>query len=100
MRDVNFYRYDGGITEPPCTPLTWWVMIEPMFISFKQLRQIEILLLTHVDANCRKTSVHNRDQKVTRPIQPLGSDREIQACKEGDFESDIEKGKDTNGNRC
>ena len=102
MRDVNFYRYDGSITEPPCMPITWWVVIEHMIISRDQLRQMEILLFTHVDANCRPTSVHNRDMKVTRPIYPKGEDREIQRCKEGDFESDVEKGKDPSksGNIC
>jgi carbonic anhydrase len=100
MRDINFYRYDGSITEPPCLSITWWVMIEPMYISFEQLRQMKVLLFTHVDGNCRETSVHNNDQRVTRPIFGLGEDREIQRCEAGDFESDVEKGKMNNGNRC
>jgi hypothetical protein len=99
MTTMFFYRYDGSITEPPCTDITWWVMNQPMLISFDQLNQIRNLLFTHVDGTCRKTSVHNVDQSVTRPIQPLGEDREIQHCKEGDFISDIAKGRNP-AKRC
>ena len=73
--------------------LTWWVMIEPMIISHEQLQQLKQILLTNVDGNtCQRTSVHNTNQEATRPIQPLGEDREIQKCDVGDFVSDIEKG--------
>ena len=90
---VFFFRYDGSTTEPPCYPLTWWVMTSPMIISFEQLRQIKLLIFTHVDGDCEKTSVHNADQSVARPVQTLGSDRYIMKCEEGDFKSDVEKGK-------
>jgi hypothetical protein len=93
MTTMFFYRYDGSITEPPCQDITWWVMNEPMLISFEQLGQIRNILFTHVDEACRKTSVHNADQSVTRPIQPLGENREIQNCLEGDFYSDESKGR-------
>ena len=101
MRDIYFYRYDGSITEPPCFFITWWVMIDPMIISYEQLYQLKVLLFTHVDPtnNCLASSVHNEEQKVTRPIFPLGSDREIQKCEKGDFISDIEKGRG-DGNKC
>ena len=100
MPGIFFYRYDGSITEPPCLDITWWVMMDPMIISFDQLRQIKHILFTHVDEEtCERTSVHNRDQSVARPIYPLGSDREIQKCGPGTFISDEAKGRGP-GNIC
>ena len=71
-------------------PVTWWVMDKPMIISLKQLRQIKFLLFTHVDENCKKTSVHNAEQSVARPAQPLGEPELawIQHCETGSFEAD------------
>ena len=101
MTTIFFYRYDGSITEPPCIDISWWVMNEPMFVSTTQLQQAKRILFTNVDPerSCQPTSVHNSDQKAVRPIQPLGSNRDIQHCHEGDFISDIEKGRNP-GKRC
>jgi carbonic anhydrase len=101
MPDIFFYRYDGSITEPPCLDITWWVMIDPMIISHDQLHQIKKILFLHMDPSndCSPTSVHNSEQSVTRPIQPLGEDREIQKCSEGIFVSDERKGRG-DGNIC
>lgn len=93
MPTMFFFRYDGSMTEPPCKDLTWWVMDKPMEIRFDQLEQLKRIMLTHVDADCQKTSVHNEDESVARPIQPLGRDREIQHCRTGDFRSDEDKGR-------
>ena len=91
MPGMFFYRYDGSITEPPCMPITWWVMSEPMNISMVQLYQMKVLQFTHVDEDCRKTSVHNGNQAVTRPLEKLGEDRDIEKCSPGDFRSDVSK---------
>mmetsp|Transcript_5424 Transcript_5424/g.8566 ORF Transcript_5424/g.8566 Transcript_5424/m.8566 type:complete len:559 (+) Transcript_5424:71-1747(+) len=99
MTTMFFYRYDGSITEPPCKDITWWVMRDPMYISIEQLRQLQSILFTHVDSNCEPTSVHNEDQSVARPIQPLGSDRVIQKCEEKHFRSDESKGRPP-GKQC
>jgi carbonic anhydrase len=101
MPTMFFYRYDGSITEPPCKDITWWVMMEPMIISMNQLDQLKTILFTHVDPEegCRRTSVHNADQSVARPLYDLGTDREIQKCEEGIFRSDLSKGRPP-GNRC
>jgi hypothetical protein len=92
MTTMFFYRYDGSITEPPCKDITWWVMKDPMYISFEQLNQLRNIMFTHVDRNCRKTSVHNEEQSVARPVQALG-DRVMEFCQEGDFISDVAKGR-------
>jgi Eukaryotic-type carbonic anhydrase len=89
-----FYRYNGSSPDPPCFPVTWFVMEQPIHINFQQLKQTKVLLFTHVNGDCEKTSVHNADQSVVRPIQPLGvvfgtkEKREIMACMPGDFPPD------------
>lgn len=91
---VFFYRYNGSTTDPPCFPVTWFVLLEPMIISTTQLRQLKRLLLTHVDGDCRPTSVHNTEQTVTRPIQEIGvyadtgEARTLMLCQDGDFTPD------------
>ncbi|KAG7363720.1 Eukaryotic-type carbonic anhydrase [Nitzschia inconspicua] len=94
-----FYRYDGTLTEPPCTGITWFVMQRPMIISLTQLAQIRRLLFTHRDSNCRFTSVHNADQSVARPVFRGNGQTDIQGCLEGTFESDVAKGR-LPANRC
>jgi len=88
---IFFWRYDGSTTDPPCYNLTWFVMGKPLIISFEQLNQIKRLIFTHVNGDCEKTSVHNAEQSVARPLQTLDSDRDIMKCQEGDFESDAER---------
>jgi carbonic anhydrase len=96
---VYFYRYEGSNTEPPCMSMTWFVMNHPLIISFAQLRQVKHLIFTNVhNETCQPTSVHNLDQSVARPIQPLGMivddndpsgqvlvERPVMMCKDGSF---------------
>jgi hypothetical protein len=98
MPTIFFYRYDGSITEPPCKDITWWVMMEPMIISLEQLDQVKKILFTHVDADCDRTSVHNAEQSVARPVFPIG-DGEIQKCDIGSYVSDVDKGR-PEGKQC
>ena len=95
MVDMFYFRYRGSMTEPPCMYLTWFFMDKPMLISFDQLRQVKFLLFTHVDPEtCEKTSVHNVDQSVARPVQPVYDDEETawtQHCIAGTFESDLDR---------
>lgn len=96
MPDHWFYRYDGSISEPPCLPNTWFVMDVPMIISNSQLAQLKEILFSHVDSNCQKTSVHNREQSVARPTQRRVT--EIQHCQEGSFRPDIDIGRGSSRN--
>lgn len=70
-------------------------MDTPMIISVGQLEQLQRIMFTHVDSNCQKTSVHNAEQSVARPIQRRVN--EVQNCKKisetAPFNADIAKGR-------
>lgn len=85
-----FYGYDGSLTEPPCTEIvSWFVMDTPMIISPAQLEQMKTILFTHVDSNCQGTSVHYQES-VARPIQE-SANRQVWRCTRDDFPPDAER---------
>ncbi len=85
-----FYGYDGSLTEPPCTEIvSWFVMDTPMIISPEQLDQMKTILFNHVDSNCVSTSVHFNGS-VARPIQESAG-RQIWRCTRDDFAPDAER---------
>jgi carbonic anhydrase len=85
-----FYGYDGSLTEPPCSEIvSWFVMDRPMIIGPTQLEQMKTILFSHTDANCQKTSVHD-GQSVARPIQE-SSGRQVWHCNEANFPPDSER---------
>lgn len=85
-----FYGYDGSLTEPPCTEIvSWFVMDTPMLIAPEQLEQMKRILFTHVDSDCQRTSVHF-DESVARPIQETGN-RQVWRCTRDDFLPDSER---------
>lgn len=98
LKTVYFYRYDGSSPDPPCFPVTWFVMTTPLVIGPNQLRQMKELLFTHVNPDCQPTSVHNLEQSVARPVQPLGvwretgKAREVMLCTAENFSPDPNKG--------
>jgi hypothetical protein len=96
---IFFYRYDGTLTEPPCTGVTWFVMEKPIIIGTEQLHQMKRLLFTHQDGNCQPTSVHNVDQSVARPVFRGNDETEIQGCTAGSFKADVDKGR-LPGRKC
>lgn len=84
---IYFYRYDGSLTEPPCSELvTWFIADKPMAISIEQLEQLKRILFTNVDSNCRTTSVQN-EHSVARPIR-LTNNRPVSKCTASDFGPD------------
>lgn len=63
-RLTRYYRYDGSLTTPPCfESVVWTVAIDPLKISFSQLRAFQ--------------SLHDSQIKLIqdtyRPIQRLGT---------------------------
>jgi len=84
---IHFWRYDGSITEPPCGEwVTWFVSDKPMIIGTDQLERMKRVLFTHVDTECRRTSVHS-EQSVARPIQDSAG-RPVWKCRRSDFGPD------------
>lgn len=82
-----FYGYDGSLTEPPCTEIvSWFVMDTPMRISQEQLDQMKMILFNHVDSDCKATSVHFNGS-VARPIQETAG-RQVWQCTPDDFAPD------------
>jgi hypothetical protein len=83
---IYFYGYDGSLTEPPCSEIvSWFVIDEPMTISRNQLEHMKFLLFTNVDGTtCQSTSVQHRSS-VARPIQDTGTNRQIWHCTPNEF---------------
>jgi len=90
QKTVHFWGYGGSFTEPPCTSdsIDWKIMDVPTPISSTQLAQLKHILFTHVDKNCRRTSVHNAKGSVARPTQD-GS--KYYKCTRDDYVSDEER---------
>jgi Eukaryotic-type carbonic anhydrase len=85
---IHFYRYDGSLTEPPCTEfVSWFISDRPMTASAAQLEQWRTIQFTNVHPNtCRPTSVDN-DRSVARPLQKPNN-RDVWQCTPSDFGPD------------
>eukprot|EP00588_Corethron_pennatum_P020068 CAMPEP_0194320296 /NCGR_PEP_ID=MMETSP0171-20130528/16635_1 /TAXON_ID=218684 /ORGANISM="Corethron pennatum, Strain L29A3" /LENGTH=353 /DNA_ID=CAMNT_0039077791 /DNA_START=133 /DNA_END=1194 /DNA_ORIENTATION=+ len=69
-RNVFYYGYKGGLTQPPCTPNTfWYVSDEPQKISARQLDRVYALLAGYLDDDCELGTYADRDGSVARPVQ-------------------------------
>lgn len=85
---IHFYRYDGSLTDPPCGEfVSWFISDQPMVISFEQLDRMKRVLFTHIDKDCRQTSVHF-EQSVARPVQATAG-RPVWRCTPADFGPDV-----------
>ena len=91
QKTVHFWGYSGSFTDPPCTrdSVDWKVMDVPTPMSPGQLADLKRYLFDHVDGRtCRRTSVHNAEGSVARPIQgPL----KYYKCTRDDYVSDEER---------
>eukprot|EP00588_Corethron_pennatum_P012441 CAMPEP_0194273762 /NCGR_PEP_ID=MMETSP0169-20130528/7034_1 /TAXON_ID=218684 /ORGANISM="Corethron pennatum, Strain L29A3" /LENGTH=342 /DNA_ID=CAMNT_0039016809 /DNA_START=126 /DNA_END=1154 /DNA_ORIENTATION=+ len=69
-RNVYYYGYKGGLTQPPCTPNTfWYVSDRPQRISRGQLDRVYALLAGYLDQNCALGTYGDRDGGVARELQ-------------------------------
>jgi carbonic anhydrase len=92
-----FYRYNGSLTEPPCSEfVSWFVADTPMNISYDQLNQLKTIMFTNVDpVTCQQTSV-DYNGSVARTPRPVNN-RAVYRCTESDFKHDlIQLGHDLN----
>ena len=95
MPTIYFYRYEGSMTEPPCSEfVTWHINDTPFQISLDQLKQWRTIQFTNIDATfCRRTSVHNSARSVARPIR-TSPDRVVTKCTIDDFGPDLVRSHD------
>ena len=90
QKTVHFWGYSGSLTDPPCTrdSVNWKVMDVPAPVSRRRLDALRRILLANVDADCRRTSVHDPAGSVARPTQePL----RYYKCTRDDYVSDEER---------
>lgn len=88
FHSLSHRGYSGSVTEPPCTALVdWKIMDVPTPISTLQLAQFRQILFNHVDGDCHGTSVHNIKGSVARPTQ---AQRDYYKCTRDDYVSDEE----------
>ena len=70
IRGDRFYRYEGSLTEPPCTEgVTWTVFQDPINISFSQAA--EYMYKLSISMPRRREIIYNN-----RPVQDL-NDRDV-----------------------
>ena len=86
-RSPYFYGYYGSLTEPPCSEIVSWRLIDtPTRISQDQYKRMREILFNHVDKNCKRTSSHHMSS-VARPLQdPMG--RPIWRCTSENYDPD------------
>jgi len=85
VRTDYFYGYWGSLTEPPCTQVvSWRIMDKPFHISQGQMNQIKDILFNQVNSDCKRSSVHH-DGSIARPLQIFSTktvSRELWRCTE------------------
>ena len=68
----SFYRYEGGLTTPPCTEIVHWsVASRPLAISITEERDLAELILGYVSDDCAAGTVASTGGGTNRPTQPL-----------------------------
>jgi len=67
---IYWYRYLGGLTQPPCTEMVLWTVLDsPLVISRGQLRTLAALIDSYVDPKtCQRVDATVKGENV----RPLG----------------------------
>uniref|UniRef100_A0A7S2P2Q1 Alpha-carbonic anhydrase domain-containing protein n=1 Tax=Leptocylindrus danicus TaxID=163516 RepID=A0A7S2P2Q1_9STRA len=89
---IWYYRYDGSLTTPPCTPnVHWRVLDEPMKISRKQFKQLAKLLVSYRNDECEPASFASPKGEMFRPLQPTNPDNQWHTvhCTKENFEGTL-----------
>lgn len=81
-----FYRYDGGLTTPPCTEIVHWsVADKPLAVPVAQFLDLVGLILNYVDSDtCELATIASPlDGTTSRPVQPLNGRTVQRICPVG-----------------
>jgi carbonic anhydrase len=81
----TFYRYDGGLTTPPCSEIVdWSVASRPLAVSPAQYADLAGLLLNYVDPDtCQYATAASPSGTTSRPVQDLNGRRVRHICPRG-----------------
>jgi carbonic anhydrase len=81
----SFYRYDGGLTTPPCTEIVdWSVADRPIRISSLQYIDLTTLILAYRSKDtCEYATIASPSGSTSRPVQNLNGRTVSRICPAG-----------------
>ena len=92
----SFYRYEGGLTTPPCSEIVHWsVASRPLEISTTEEKDLADLILGYVGEDCFAKTVASSGGATSRPTQPLNGRTLELICPESFKSTNQEAGSGT-----
>ena len=86
----TFYRYEGGLTTPPCSQIVHWsVASRPLLISTSEENDLSDLILKYVGEDCFSQTVASAGGSTSRPTQPLNGRKVELVCPESFAQSSV-----------
>jgi carbonic anhydrase len=81
----TFYRYDGGLTTPPCSEIvTWNVADTPLSVSVAQYNDLAGLILNYLSPDtCEFATIASPSGSTSRPVQLLNNRTVERICPVG-----------------
>jgi carbonic anhydrase len=89
---IWYYSYQGSITQPPCSAIVHWrILDEPMLISRRQYKQLASLLTAYKTLACEDgMSFTSPKGENFRPLQQINSaNQPVSHCQITDFSFDV-----------
>ena len=89
---IWYYSYQGSITQPPCSAIVHWrILDEAMLISRRQYKQLASLLTSYKTLECEEgMSFTSPKGENFRPLQQINSaNQPVSHCQIADFSFDV-----------